>query len=93
MLGMSLPSLLQLENAAAGEVLGGGPGRSTVNADGSRVYLASSLSAPWDAQFYPRGADHWLARVEVDPDGTMSVDESFFPDLAGRHALAFCLAE
>jgi selenium-binding protein 1 len=79
--------------AAPNRVLGGGPGRSIANADGSRVYLASSLSAPWDEQFYPRGADHWLARMEVDPDGTMSVDERFFPDLDGRRVLAVCLGE
>ncbi|NKB86712.1 MAG: selenium-binding protein [Acidobacteria bacterium] len=79
--------------ASPNQILGGGPGRSLVNADGSRVYVASSISAPWDEQFYPRGAEHWLARVDVDPDGTMGVDSEFFPDLKGSPVLALCLAQ
>ncbi len=61
----------------------GGPQAAEISADGERVYLYSSSSTPWDSQFYPAGVPGWLARVDVDPDGTMSVDRGFLPDLEG----------
>ena len=65
--------------------LRGGPQAAEISADGERVYVTSSLSTPWDSQFYPGGVPGWLARIDVDPDGSMSVDRSFSPDLEGLH--------
>ncbi len=56
----------------------GGPQMVEVSRDGRRVYLTNSLYSPWDAQFYPDGIEGWLARIDVGPDGGMSLDREFF---------------
>jgi methanethiol oxidase len=42
------------------------------------VYFTNSLYTPWDAQFYPDGIRGWMAKVDVDPKGGMTLDERFF---------------
>jgi selenium-binding protein 1 len=49
-----------------------------VSRDGRRVYFTNSLYVPWDGQFYPEGMDGWMAKVNADPSGGMTVDPSFF---------------
>ena len=44
-----------------------------VSRDGRRVYFTNSLYAPWDAQFYPEGIRSWMVKLDVDPQGGMSV--------------------
>ncbi len=64
--------------AAKNGRLNGGPQMVEVSRDGRRVYLTNSLYSPWDAQFYPDGIEGWLARIDVGPDGGMSLDREFF---------------
>jgi selenium-binding protein 1 len=45
--------------------------------DGKRVYFTNSLYAAWDKQFYPRGIDGWMVKVDVKADG-MTLDPKFF---------------
>jgi methanethiol oxidase len=59
--------------------LAGGPQMVEVSRDGRRVYFTNSLYGSWDDQFYPDGVGAWMAKLDVGPDGGMSVDERFFP--------------
>ena len=75
--------------AAPDEPLAGGPQMVEVSRDGSRVYFTNSLYGAWDEQFYPDGVGSWMAKLDIDPDGGMRVDERFFPhgdDFRGRRA-------
>ena len=51
-----------------------------VSRDGSRVYVTNSLYTPWDRQIYPDGIRGWMAKVNVEPRGGMSIDPEFFLD-------------
>jgi selenium-binding protein 1 len=62
----------------ASGALRGGPQMVEVSRDGRRVYFTNSLYVPWDGQFYPEGMDGWMAKVNADPSGGMTVDPSFF---------------
>jgi selenium-binding protein 1 len=57
-----------------------------VSRDGRRVYLTNSLYTPWDDQFYPDGIDGWMTKLDVDPEGGMSIDAGFFPELDGMRS-------
>jgi selenium-binding protein 1 len=73
--------------AAADLPLAGGPQMVEVSRDGRRVYFTNSLYAAWDEQFYPDGVGAWMAKVDVDSGGVMSLDRRFFPhdgDFRGR---------
>ena len=65
--------------AAAGMPLSGGPQMVEVSRDGRRVYFTNSLYGAWDDQFYPDGVGAWMAKLDADPDGGLSIDERFFP--------------
>jgi len=70
-------------HAKAGE-LNGGPQMVEVSRDGRRVYLTNSLYASWDAQFYPEGIRGWMAKVDANQDGGISVDPEFFVPFEGE---------
>ena len=59
--------------------LAGGPQMVEVSRDGRRVYFTNSLYGSWDDQFYPDGVGAWMAKLDVAPDGALSIDEDFFP--------------
>jgi methanethiol oxidase len=59
--------------------LSGGPQMVEVSRDGRRVYFTNSLYGAWDDQFFPDGVGAWMAKLDADPDGGLSIDESFFP--------------
>jgi methanethiol oxidase len=61
-----------------GQPLNGGPQMVELSRDGRRVYFSNSLYAAWDAQFYPDGIHGWIAKVDVDPGGGLTVDPDFF---------------
>lgn len=65
-----------------GTRLRGGPQMLQLSLDGKRLYVTNSLYAPYDKQFYPelleKGAH--LLRLDVGPDGSLTLDESFFVD-------------
>jgi selenium-binding protein 1 len=65
--------------SAPADPLSGGPQMVEVSRDGRRIYVTNSLYGAWDDQFYPDGVGAWMAKVDVDPDGGMSLDERFFP--------------
>jgi selenium-binding protein 1 len=50
-----------------------------VSRDGKRVYFTNSLYGAWDDQFYPDGVGTWMAKLDADPAGGLSIDEKFFP--------------
>jgi selenium-binding protein 1 len=63
--------------------LNGGPQMLQLSFDGRRLYVTNSLYSTWDNQFYP-GLRSWLLKVDCDPEGGMSLDESFFVDFGDR---------
>jgi selenium-binding protein 1 len=60
--------------------LNGAPQMVEVSRDGRRVYFTNSLYAAWDAQFYPDGIQGWMAKLDVAPNGGMTLDNDFFVD-------------
>jgi methanethiol oxidase len=64
--------------------LNGGPQMVEVSRDGRRVYFTNSLYIPWDVQFYPEGVRGWMAKVDADPAGGMTVDSNFFLEFSGE---------
>jgi len=68
---------------AAG-ALNGGPQMVEVSRDGRRVYVSNSLYASWDAQFYPEGIRGWVAKLDADPAGGLSVDPEFLMRFDGE---------
>lgn len=61
----------------------GGPQMVEVSRDGRRVYFTNSLYSTWDDQFYPDGIQGWMAKVDVDPAGGMSLDPNVFIQVPG----------
>ena len=59
--------------------LAGGPQMVEVSRDGRRVYFTNSLYGSWDDQFYPDGVGAWMAKLDVKPNGGLSIDRDFFP--------------
>jgi selenium-binding protein 1 len=57
--------------------LNGGPQMVEVSRDGRRVYVTNSLYRTWDEQFYPDGIRGWMAKLDVSPNGGMTLDERF----------------
>src|SRR5262249_22713727 len=64
--------------------LTGGPQMVELSRDGKRVYLTSSLYAAWDAQVYPDGVSGWLAKIDVRPEGGISIDPRVLVDFGKR---------
>jgi selenium-binding protein 1 len=58
--------------------LNGGPQMVELSRDGRRAYVSNSLYTPWDNQFYPDGVKGWVAKMDIDPDRGMVLDERFF---------------
>jgi len=58
--------------------LNGGPQMVEVSRDGRRVYLTNSLYRSWDDQFYPEGVRGWMAKLDVNPNGGMTLDPKLF---------------
>jgi selenium-binding protein 1 len=58
--------------------LNGGAQMLELSRDGRRIYLTNSLYSAWDKQFYPEGIRGWLAKVDVKPEGGLSIDPTFF---------------
>jgi selenium-binding protein 1 len=67
-----------------GGVLNGAPQMVELSRDGRRLYVSNSLYASWDAQFYPDGIRGWIAKLDADPNGGLSVDPNFFVTFDGE---------
>jgi selenium-binding protein 1 len=63
--------------------LNGGPQMVEISRDGRRVYVTNSLYQAWDDQFYPDGIHGWMAKVDVNLDGGVTLDENFFVETDG----------
>ncbi len=61
--------------------LSGGPQMLAVSRDGRRVYVANSLSAAWDARFYPNGLRGWVAKLDVGRAGGLTLDPRFLVEI------------
>ncbi len=57
----------------------GGPQMLEISRDGRRVYVTNSLYSSWDDTFYT-DIKGWMAKINVDQGGGISVDEDFFVD-------------
>jgi methanethiol oxidase len=66
-----------------GKALNGGPQMVEISRDGRRVYLTNSLYRTWDEQFYPDGIRGWIAKLDVNPSGGMTLDERFLVQTNG----------
>ena len=73
----------QSHPARPGKPLNGSPQMVEISRDGRRVYVTNSLYRAWDDQFYPDGVDGWLVKVDVQPDGGMSLDPAGFVEFDG----------
>jgi selenium-binding protein 1 len=64
--------------------LNGGPQMVELSRDGKRVYVSNSLYLSWDAQFYPEGIRGWVAKLDAQPSGGLTVDPKFFAQFEGE---------
>jgi selenium-binding protein 1 len=71
------------EHPASGP-LTGGPQMVELSRDGKRVYLTNSLYYSWDQQFYPKGLDGWLVKLDAGDDGSLTVDPDLFVEFSGE---------
>jgi selenium-binding protein 1 len=60
--------------------LSGGPQMVEISRDGRRVYVTNSLYSTIDDQFYPEKLTGWMVKLEVNPNGGISLDPDFFVD-------------
>ena len=67
-----------------GGALNGAPQMVEMSRDGRRIYFSNSLYGAWDAQFYPEGVKGWIAKVDADPAGGMTLDPEFFIPFEGN---------
>ncbi|MFJ6674643.1 selenium-binding protein SBP56-related protein [Actinosynnema sp. NPDC091369] len=68
----------------AGGPVNGAPQMVELSRDGRRLYFSNSLYRSWDDQFYPDGIRGWIAKVDIDADGTMALDPDFFVEFDGE---------
>ncbi len=67
-----------------GGALNGAPQMVEMSRDGKRIYFSNSLYGSWDAQFYPEGVKGWIAKVDANPSGGMTLDKEFFIKFEGE---------
>ncbi len=67
-----------------GGALNGAPQMVEMSRDGRRLYFSNSLYGAWDAQFYPEGVKGWIAKVDANPSGGMTLDNEFFVKFEGE---------
>jgi len=67
-----------------GGALNGAPQMVEMSRDGKRVYFSNSLYGAWDAQFYPEGVKGWIAKIDANPRGGMTLDKDFFIKFEGE---------
>jgi selenium-binding protein 1 len=63
--------------------LNGGPQMVEISRDGRRVYVTNSLYQSWDDQFYPDGIHGWMAKLDVNLNGGITLDENFLVETDG----------
>jgi methanethiol oxidase len=71
------------EHPASGP-LTGGPQMVEISRDGQRIYLTNSLYYSWDQQFYPKGLDGWLVKIDARDDGSLALDPDLYVPFSGE---------
>lgn len=61
----------------SGKAFAGAPQMIEVSRDGRRLYGTNSLYGTWDDQFYPEGLPGSMFKVDIDPEGGMTLDPRF----------------
>ncbi|HEY6420022.1 MAG TPA: selenium-binding family protein [Candidatus Binataceae bacterium] len=64
--------------------LNGGAQMIELSRDGRRVFMSNSLYGAWDTQFYPEGIRGWVAKIDCNPTGGLTVDPEFFIPFDGE---------
>ncbi len=83
---VELGGIYHRKNHPNGAKLTGAPQMLEVSRDGKRIYVTNSLYVAWDNQFYPEGINGWVAKLNADQDGGLSVDARFLVDLGAARA-------
>ena len=65
------------------KALNGGPQMVEISRDGRRVFVTNSLYRSWDEQFYPDGVRGWMAKVDVNTQGGITLDRNFLLETDG----------
>ncbi|MYC28582.1 MAG: selenium-binding protein [Chloroflexi bacterium] len=63
----------------------GGPQMVEISRDGRRIYVTNSLYSSWDDTFYDN-ITGWMAKIDADPEGGISLDQEFFVDFGEGRA-------
>ncbi len=63
----------------------GGPQMVEISRDGQRIYVTNSLYSSWDDTFYDN-ITGWMAKIDANPEGGISVDPDFFVDFGEGRA-------
>ena len=63
----------------------GGPQMVEISRDGRRIYVTNSLYSSWDDTFYDN-ITGWMAKIDADPEGGISLDQNFFVDFGEGRA-------
>ncbi|MFZ8840784.1 MAG: selenium-binding protein SBP56-related protein [Pyrobaculum sp.] len=82
---VKIGGILHREPHPSGAEATGAPQMISVSRDGRRVYITNSLYSSWDNQFYP-GLRGWMAKINVNPEGGLELDKSFFVDFGRARA-------
>jgi selenium-binding protein 1 len=56
-----------------------------ISRDGKRVYFTNSLYGAIDPQFYHKGLEGWMVKLDAKPGGGVAFDENFFVDWPKGH--------
>jgi len=67
-----------------GGPVNGAPQMLELSRDGKRIYVSNSLYGAWDAQFYPEGIKGWIAKLDANPAGGLTLDKDFFVTYEGE---------
>jgi selenium-binding protein 1 len=81
---VQLGGIVRRKNHPKSGPLLGGPQMVEVSRDGKRIYLTNSLYLSWDAQFYPEGMKGWAVKIDVAPEGGITLDPDFYVDFGAE---------
>ena len=56
-----------------------------ISRDGKRIYFTNSLYGAVDTQFYHRGLDGWMVKLDAEPDGGIAFDPELLHRVARGH--------
>jgi selenium-binding protein 1 len=83
---IQLGGILHRAPHPSGRPFTGAPQMIEVSRDGRRLYGTNSLYSTWDDQFYPEGISGAMFKVDIRPEGGMSLDPRFYVEFGGARA-------